>query len=648
MFVAAILKELTKRRLLRQDQGRWKLAAPLESVDLGVPDTLHQMLELQIEQIGPREQLVLQCGSVAGQRFSAWSISCMLELSIGAIEQTCETLAKRQQFIQAGSAPPAAGSHVSAPYEFRHSLYREALYRQLAPAVRAGYHHKLAAKMENLPGLAATAGDAASELALHFEYGRDPARAARYLLLSAENAGRRFAHRDAVQSLTHALDLLGRAPEEPARALEISVLEKLSDAYYAMGEMHESAEADRRAAELASGHGMKAAQIDALTRLARPLAFLDPDGCVTACERAEAIAATHTDPLLHACARMLAACWRVVNNGWNEADSRICAEARDTITRLKGLDLPAYYEILYAHVQSMQGEYEEALRTADAGIPKSIETNSLVVHLSALSSKTLALLHLGRWGELRAVTQSAIDMAVKNGNQPWAGVFRAVRAWLTLQAMDLENAKKLALGLLKVSDRQPLGQVGTMALLTSSFVDVQTGRPKPAVENFLHVRNRATHPKFFLQWYWKIVAQYGLAAALLELGRLDQAKTEAIRFDDAARTTADPALKALAGETLARVAAEEGDLGASGRHLEAAFASLRPVEPPPAAWRVHWTAAIVYRQSGNCGASEFHQTRARAILRQLADSLEQSDPLRASLLDTAARQLPDSTRVRGV
>ena len=137
--------------------------------------------------------------------------------------------------------------------------------------------------------------------------------------------------------------------------------------------------------------------------------------------------------------------------------------ARALQRRLHGDDLPAYYEILYAHVQSIQGEYLETCKTADSGIPESVETHGLVVYLSALSSKTLALLHLGRWGELRRVAQTAISMAAKNGNEPWEGIFRAILAWLSLEATGWEGAQRAASGLLESFRDEPPGQVRSMA-----------------------------------------------------------------------------------------------------------------------------------------------------------------------------------------
>jgi DNA-binding winged helix-turn-helix (wHTH) protein len=637
MFMVAIVNELGKNGSLKNG-----------ALHLGVPETLNQMLDFQIEQLEPEEQRVLKCASVSGQSFSASGVALVLGTDVAEIERICGQVVKHQQFVQPAGAHHFGGMNSSSYYEFRHALYREALYMQVPLAVRIQFHLGFARQLEQLHASRPDSlGEVASETALHFENGRDYDRAAHYLVLSAENAARRFAHRDSVQALEHAMELLARLQPEDARKREIAVLEKLSDAHYAMGEMSESAEADRKVVELASGLGMVVAQCDALARLARALAFFDPDACVAVCERAEEICTTYPDPLLHARARLLAACWRVVNNGWNAEDARICAESREAIRKIKGTDLPAYYEILYAHVQSIQGEYLEACKTADAGIPASVETHSLVVYLSALSSKTLALLHLGSWGELRRVAETAIRMAVENGNEPWEGVFRAILAWLSQEATDYSGARHQAAELLKKHVEEPPGQVRTMALLTASFADLYSGHAGRVAKTIQQIRDRAQYPKFFLQWYWKMIAQLGLAEAYFQMGNAANARAEADRFLDEAKATSDPALKARAWDLQARLALSARDASRARECIEHALAALKPIAPPPAAWRVHWTAAQVSALAGDKNGSDFHQTCARAILRKLAESVEAGDPLRAPLLVRAEQKLVEPARVRG-
>ena len=357
---------------------------------------------------------------------------------------------------------------------------------------------------------------------------------------------------------------------------------------------------------------------------------------------AAGVCATMGEPLLGARTAMLAACWRVVSNGWTKADADICAAARAKIVELEGGALPAYYDVLYAHVQALQGEYDDSCRIADAGIRRATERHSLVVYLSSLSSKSLALIHLGRWGELRVVLGHAVELAEKNGTNPWIGIFRGMLAWLYMLSWDFEGAREQAQHLLAIHTEEPAGQAQSVALMTLGYVDLSTGRYDSALETLLRVRDRLPKPKVFLQWYWRMIAKYGIVVARLESGDIENAAAAAEDFLKDALTTADPALRSPAWEGMARVGVGARRFGGSGG--QARGESVRPEiaghELPSVTWRVHATAARIQALAGNAKQSAEHCDQAAAALRFAGNSFGEGDPLRKSLT-TAAQQLRD-------
>jgi DNA-binding winged helix-turn-helix (wHTH) protein/tetratricopeptide (TPR) repeat protein len=640
LFMTAIVSDLLKCGLLVNEEGACRLTAGLTQIVPGVPETLQQMLEIQVERLSETEQRVLKSASVVGRRFSAWAVAAMLDSGITDAEDICDSLTQRQQFLRPGRAAGVLGAAQSAHYEFRHSLYREALYRRIPDGQRARWHRRLAERAEELlpdsdEAAPDTALELASELALHFEHGRDFERAARYLILSAENAGRRYAHRNAAVILEHAAGLLSGIRPDEARILQLEILERISDARYAIGDLDGSAEADGAVIALAEERGLKATQVNALTRLARVLAFTDPDACVTVCERAVRVCGMHDDPLLQARTEMLAGTWHIITNGWSKQQADRCAAARKKIAEALGPEKPAYYEILYAHVQALHGEYRDAYEIARSGLERAVETRSLVVYLSSLSSLALALMHLGWWGELRGAVESGMELSEKNGNQPWLALFAAMLGWLHMQAFDFAGARQIAGGLLETHAEEPAGQVRTIAKLTIAYVDLASGQPENALQRFLNVRDRQSTPKFFLQWYWRMISEFGLVGAYLELGHLDQASVAAEQFLEDALTTADPALRAPAWDAMARVAARKGDFTRAVEFMEQAFVSLENHDLPSVAWRLHATAARLRMQMRDLDGSEHHCLEAASSLKRAAASFGGSDPLRRSLTGAA-------------
>jgi len=636
LFLRAILERLVQTGIIRQREQQWILAAPPEKVHLEIPETLQQMLEAQLDQLPASEQKLLRAASVAGGRFSAWAAGVLLDTSPQRVEEICDSLVMQQQFLKRAGTPEPVNGSPFGDYEFKHILYREVLYRQLNRTQRRQLHLQLAAKMETLPAAAETT--LASELAFHFEEGQNYDKAIHHLILSARNAMRRYAHGDAIQLLHHALDLLPQVSAETGRELELDILEKISDALYAQGEMLQSAEIDHRTADLAAQLGDRVAQVHSLTRVARALAFLDPARCIAVCDRAAEVSRTLNDPLLLARAELLAASWHIVANGWTPAEAEACAAARARLRHLNQ-ELTAYYEILYAHVQCIQGDYREALQTARAGVPKAVENGSLAVYLSAHSSLAHALLHVGEWGELHRVLESAREVADKNGNAPWQGIIQASLAWLHFHVCDYEGAVRLARSLLMDNQEEPAGQVRTMALVTAAFAETEMASASNAIPVLEEVCQRREHPRFFLDWYWRMIARLGLSRAWLVNGQRENARREAELFLEAALSTSDPNLQAMAWEMQARVATSPG---LALDHLQKGFTVLEAVAVPSAAWRLHAAAARLNATSGDNAKAEHHREQAAGILRQLALSLPEGSSLRKSL-EAASRRAADRT-----
>jgi DNA-binding winged helix-turn-helix (wHTH) protein len=51
LFMVAIVQDLRKKEVIKQDKNGWALAVPLEKLDITVPETLQGMLEVQLQQL---------------------------------------------------------------------------------------------------------------------------------------------------------------------------------------------------------------------------------------------------------------------------------------------------------------------------------------------------------------------------------------------------------------------------------------------------------------------------------------------------------------------------------------------------------------------------------------------------------------------
>src|SRR5262249_8619659 len=210
------------------------------AVACSIPETLDELVDVQFRQLSEIERSILRSASVAGEHFSVWSIAGTNDDSI-AIEDTCEGLAERTQFIKVAGIHELANGQISAHYNFVHSFYREAIYQRLSDVSRSRMHLRLAQRLKAV--CEPCEQEFATELAVHFERGYDYQQAIHHLIQAAEKAVGRFAYGSAVENLNHALKLAGKVREPERTGYEIRILEFIGDAQFALGALRESAEA---------------------------------------------------------------------------------------------------------------------------------------------------------------------------------------------------------------------------------------------------------------------------------------------------------------------------------------------------------------------------------------------------------------------
>jgi predicted ATPase len=192
-------------------------------VEGGVPESLRQLIEQQLERLGAEEQHVLEAASVAGVECSVTAMAAGLEEEGVWVEKRCEVLARREQFLRASGIEEWPDGTVSGRYGFQHVLYQHVLYERIAEARRIRLHRLIGERIE--VGYGDRAGQVAAELAIHFERGYDFSRAVQYLQQAGENATRQSAPHEAIKLLTKGLELLKTLPDTPERAQQELVLQ---------------------------------------------------------------------------------------------------------------------------------------------------------------------------------------------------------------------------------------------------------------------------------------------------------------------------------------------------------------------------------------------------------------------------------------
>ena len=190
-------------------------AQSTEQLEHLLPTALHDLIEMQLARLNEADQRLLEAASVEGNEFVTASISSALETRGERVDEICERLSKRGQFIEHRGLSIWPDGTVSGRYGFRHALYEEVLTRRMSESRRASLHRKIAERLERSHG--ARTSEIALRLAYHFESSGHLEKAVEYHLLAARRAQGRAAPSDALARAEQGLKLLERMPEGAAR-----------------------------------------------------------------------------------------------------------------------------------------------------------------------------------------------------------------------------------------------------------------------------------------------------------------------------------------------------------------------------------------------------------------------------------------------
>jgi predicted ATPase len=66
LFMVNVVEYLVDEKIIVEDRGKWSLSVELSQVEMGVPESLRQLIEKQIERLSPDERTVLEAAMLLG------------------------------------------------------------------------------------------------------------------------------------------------------------------------------------------------------------------------------------------------------------------------------------------------------------------------------------------------------------------------------------------------------------------------------------------------------------------------------------------------------------------------------------------------------------------------------------------------------
>jgi predicted ATPase/DNA-binding winged helix-turn-helix (wHTH) protein len=224
LFVVNLANDLVARGALVLRDGSWAVQGDPAEVSSQTPGDLRRMIEYRLDCLPQEDRALLETASVVGVKFSAAAVAAGALRPLDVVDVALARLVQRDACIRSSGVEVWPDGTCTGRFSFAHALHRETLYERFPAAARRAAHERIGLRLEQAFG--ARTAQLATELAVHFEEGRDAARAVLYRRQAAENAMSRGAAAEAVAHLRRAAGLLGSLPESAERTradVEISI-----------------------------------------------------------------------------------------------------------------------------------------------------------------------------------------------------------------------------------------------------------------------------------------------------------------------------------------------------------------------------------------------------------------------------------------
>lgn len=189
LFMVGVVAHLLCRGAIEQTQGQWRIEKDAIALAARIPEGLGSLIEKQFDNLQKEERRLLEVASVVGREFGAATAAAVLEQPVEVVEELCDRLASRGQFVGESGIEEWPDGTIGGCYRFLHVWYREVIYERIAEARRVQLHRRVAERKAAAYG--GRVGESASELVVHCEQGRN----IKQIVQDAGRAGEKAMHR---------------------------------------------------------------------------------------------------------------------------------------------------------------------------------------------------------------------------------------------------------------------------------------------------------------------------------------------------------------------------------------------------------------------------------------------------------------------
>ncbi|MCM3905857.1 MAG: protein kinase [Pyrinomonadaceae bacterium] len=632
LFATNLLHYLHERGDIAKTNEHWSLSRPLSEMELEAPESVRSMISKKVDSLGEEERRALQYASVEGQEFLSTVVASLLGIDEVDLEELLARIEKTHRLIVTRGEEELPDRSLATRYRFAHALYQNFLYGDLVTKRRTMLHRQAGEQLAQHYGKRAP--QIATQLALHFERGRDFARAVEFLIHAGDNATTLYANAEAADHYTRALSLAEKLPEEAQAETMWALYGKRGATNMALSRFGQSADdyvSMLKHQEVFDSPEKKAAGLNAL---AMTLFFS---------HRVEEME-SRADEALAAAKRAGSETLRLDTMGLM-ALKHLCygelALARpildDVIKSARAIDhKPALLTGLTWRgcLYFFQTEYERAIECEQEARQLASRLRDGFLLLTSMFFLGLSKGNLGQMSEAISVLEKAINMGTRNGDQFWVPRMPNCIGWLHRELQDFEGALKHDQEGLRVARQYNVLEAEANSLINLGIDHTYGGKAEETISAFRETRDIFERDAWF-RWRYNIRLEAATAWHWLRQGDLEKAGEFAQRLLDTANEHEVHKYIAEAHRLKAKIAVADADPATAEAEFAAALDELQRYPAPLVAWRTYADLGRLQSAHGDRTAAQVAFTQAAEIVKACAANVI-DDNLRATFLNSTA------------
>ena len=631
LFVANLLQYLGERGDLAKVEGNWSLARPLSETDLAAPESVRAMISKKIDALEPEQRRTLQYASVEGTEFLSTVLAKLLEVDEIDLEESLAWISKSHRLIETRGEEELPDGTLATRYRFSHALYQNFLYGDLVNKRRTQLHRQAGERL--LRHYGRRAPQIATQLAMHFEQGRDFARAVEYLNHAGDHAAKLYGYAEAERHYSHALSLVEKLPEELQPEHLTTLYHKRGTVNHALSDFVQAARDFTAMLDQARALDSLELQATALNALTMTLYFSHRlDETIARAHEALEVAERAGNEKLRIDTMFLIGlkhlCYGELKEGRKIVDE-VVATARKLNHK------PALCSGLAwrACLHFFQSEYALAVKLATEARRLASELRDGFMLLTSMFFLGLSQGNQGKMSAALETLNEAMSKARGNGDLFWYPRFPNCIGWIYRELFDFESARKHNEEGIEVARCHHVLEAEANSLLNRGIDYTREGEPQKTAAAFQDVRDIFERDEWF-RWRYHIRLEAAMAEHSLKEGDLEKAREFVGRLRDRATEHEVHKYIALSHHLLARISIAAGDLVAADESFSAALTELEQYPAPLVAWRVHAARARLMSKLGREHEANESSARSSEIVNLIAANVA-DEKLRQTFLKAA-------------